>query len=160
MAQLIDDTPYFITVDLLRRYVLLQYPTDDLFAQEVGTAIDETLAEVVTESVFNGHEADYQAWLEFPPEAARLVWEAKTERRKLSALAEAFFRRLAQRMGGPMLLTKGELHRLVRYAELPASAETEICAKLDLLARLFEQARQHGEQIAVTRPARATESAP
>ena len=151
---------YFITPELLRRYVLQQYPTDDLFAQEVSTAIDETLAEVVTQSVFGGNATDYQAWLQFPPEAARLVWEAKTERLKLSTLAEAFFRQLAQRMGGPMLLTKGELHRLVRYAELPASAQTEIRAKLDLLARLFEKARPHGEQIAVTRPAPATESAP
>lgn len=139
---------YFITPELLRRYVLQQYPTDDLFAQEVSTAIDATLAEVVTQSVFDGHAADYQAWLQFPAEAARLVWEAKTERRKLSALAESFFRQLAQRMGGPMLLTKGELHRLVRYAELPASAETEIRGKLDLLERLFEKALRHGEQVA------------
>ncbi|CAH1747340.1 AAA family ATPase [Thauera humireducens] len=140
---------YFVTPDLLRRYAQQQYPSEDLFTQQVNTAIDETLMDVITDSVFDGDDEDYRAWHQLPADAARLVWEAKTERRKMSTIAEAFFRRLAQHLGGPMLLTKGELHRLVAHAELSASAEAEVRSKLDLLARLFEGAQQHGEQVAV-----------
>lgn len=136
---------YFISPDLLRRYAAKQYPEDDLFATQTLTAIDDTLREVITETIFDANQVDYDAWLHSPPEAARLVWEAKTERRKLSAVAEEFFRRLAQKLGVSMLLKKGELHRLVPFSELSASAEIEVRAKLDLLQGLFEQALQHSE---------------
>lgn len=138
---------YFLTPDLLRRYALQQYPADDLFSQEAQTAVEEVLQELITELIFDGSEADYLAWQQVPPEAARLVWEAKTERRKLSALAEEFFRQLARRLGGAMLLTKAELHRLVPFAELSAAAQVEVRIKLDLLETLFRRALRHGEQI-------------
>lgn len=136
---------YFITPDLLRDHALKAYPSDDLFAGEVRAAIDATLAEVLTELVFDGSADDYRAWQQSPADAARLVWEAKSERRKLSALAEEFFRRLAARVGMPMLLRKGELHRLVADATLTPTSQTEVRAKLDLLAELFEVARGHDE---------------
>lgn len=138
---------YFITPDLLRRYAIQQYPADDLFASQTYAVVDEALGAVLTRDVFDGSEVDYRAWCELPSEAARLVWEAKTERRKLSEIAEAFFRELAQRLGVPMLLSKGELHRLVPLAELTAAAEDEIRGKLDLLAELFRAAQPHGEQV-------------
>lgn len=136
---------YFITPDLLRDHALKAYPSDDLFAEQSRTAIEATLDEVLTELVFDGSADDYRAWQQSPADAARLVWEAKTERRKLSTLAEEFFRRLATRMGTPMLLRKGELHRLVAEATLTPAAQTEVRAKLDLLAELFESARGHDE---------------
>lgn len=138
---------YFITPELLRLYARARYPADDLFSQHTYTIIDEVLAEVIEETVFDGDSADYAAWRQSPPEAARLVWEAKTERRKLSALAEDFFRRLARKLGGTLLLKKGELHQLVTYADLSAGAATEVRSKLDLLAELFESARRRGEQV-------------
>lgn len=138
---------YFITPDLLRRYATSQYPADDLFTQQAQLAIDDALAQVIVESVFDGDDADYQAWRQSPPDAARLIWEAKTERRKLSTLAESFFRQLARSLGGAMLLKKGDLHRLVASAQLSVAAESEVRSKLDFLAGLFEQARQHGEQV-------------
>ncbi|MEF8700715.1 MAG: AAA family ATPase [Candidatus Accumulibacter sp. UW20] len=138
---------YFITPDLLRRHALGQYPLDDLLTQQAHAAIDEALTAVVTESVFDGNDVDYQAWHQSPPAAARLIWEAKTERRKLSTLAEAFFRQLARRLGSSMLLTKSDLHRLVPAAELSAGEASEVRSKLDRLALLFGQAQQHGEQV-------------
>ena len=80
-----------------------------------------------------------------PPDAARLIWESRTERMKLSAVAESFFRELAQQLGGTMLLTKGELHRLIPHAELTPAAADEVREKLDLLQALFEQASTHDE---------------
>jgi len=136
---------YFITPELLRDYAYRQYPADDLFTQQAHAAADEALAETLRDDVFGGSQADYDTWATSPADAARLIWEARTERCKLSTLAESFFRRLAQRVGGAMLLKKGELHRLIPYVQLSGSAEVEVRAKLDLLQQLFEQARRHGE---------------
>lgn len=136
---------YFITPELLRDYAYRQYPADDLFTVHARAEVDKALAETLRDDVFGGSHADYDTWATSPPDAARLIWEARTERRKLSTLAESFFRRLAQGLGGAMLLKKGELHRLIPHAQLSAAAETEVRAKLDLLQCLFEQARSHDE---------------
>jgi AAA domain, putative AbiEii toxin, Type IV TA system/AAA ATPase domain len=136
---------YFITPDLLRRFAYQQYPAEDLFASHARQSVDEALAETLIERVFDGSPADHDTWLQSPPDAARLVWESQTARRKLSAIAEEFFRRLAQKVGGGMLLKKGELHRLIAHAELSATAEAEVRSKLDALQVLFERARQHDE---------------
>ncbi|HAZ60163.1 MAG TPA: AAA family ATPase [Gammaproteobacteria bacterium] len=136
---------YFITPDLLRAYAYRQYPVDDLFTQQARSNVDDALAETLCDEVFGGSQADYDTWAASSADAARLIWEARTERRKLSALAESFFRRLAQRVGGAMLLKKGELHRLIPYAELSAAAAAEVRAKLDLLQTLFEPARCRAE---------------
>ena len=137
---------YFITPDLLRRYAYEQYLGDgDLFNQQRKEAIDEALAETLRDDVFAGSQADYETWVNSPPDAARLIWESRTERRKLSTVAEAFFRRLKQKLGGEILLTKGELHRLIPHAQLTSVAEDEIREKLDLLHQLFERAQQYSE---------------
>ncbi|MCC7250229.1 MAG: hypothetical protein IT473_16540, partial [Lysobacter sp.] len=136
---------YFVTPDFLRRYTLAQYPANDLFSRDAQNAMDETLSGIVKDMIFDGNEDDFRSWSASPPDAARLIWEAKTERRKLSAFAEEYFRRLAIRMGGGMLLRKGELHRLVPYSELNSSAETEVRTKLDMLYEIFAQAQLHAE---------------
>ncbi len=136
---------YFITPELLRHYANLQYPADDLFTQEARTAVEEALAETLRDEVFDGDHANYETWRQSPADAARLIWEAQTGRRKLSAVAEGFFRRLAQKTGLGLLLTKGELHRLIPLAALTPSAEDEVRAKLDLLLPLFRQAQARSE---------------
>ncbi len=137
---------YFMTADLLRTYALSQYPTDDLFADAIAlhAAIEDALAEVITDRVFDGVRDDYKAWIGSPPDAVRLVWEAKTERRKLSTVAEDFFRKLASKLGRPMLLTKGELHRLVQFAPV-ATLPPEITQKLNLLAELMTVGKTRDE---------------
>lgn len=127
---------YFITPELLRRYAKSQYPSDDLFAQQTQQAIDEVLNRLVLEQVFDYAQADFDTWAQSNAEVARVLWEAKTERLKLSAFAEEFFRCLAVRIGGQMLLRKGELHRLVAHVS-PSSIPKEVSEKLDLLANLF-----------------------
>lgn len=136
---------YFITPDLLRSYALAHYPADDLFSQQGREAVEDALAQTLRDDVFAGSQADYETWAASPADAARLIWEARTERRKLSAVAEAFFRRLAQKTGAAMLLTKGELHRLIPLAQLTPAAEAEVRQKLDALEPLFKRAQQHGE---------------
>lgn len=129
---------YFITPDLLRRYARQQFAGLDLF-NGFQAEIDQVLDALVMEQVFDGNETDFSAWKRSPSEAARLIWEAKTERRKLSSFAEEFFRRLAQKLGGPMLLKKGELHRLVTHVD-PNTISAEVKEKLDLLDQLFREA--------------------
>lgn len=129
---------YFVTPSLLRTYAASQYVDMELFNGH-QPEIDEVLDALVLEQVFDGNGGDFSTWRQLPPDAAQLVWVSKTERRKLSAFAEEFFRRLAQRLGHPMLLKKGELHRLVENA-LPASIAAEVVEKLDLLAALFTRA--------------------
>ena len=127
---------YFITPDLLRRYAVSHYPADDLFAQQTLTAIDEVLDALVLKQVFDGVQADFDVWRQAGSEASRVLWEAKTERRKLSAFAEEFFRELAARLGGGLLLRKGELHRLITLVP-PAAIPAEVKEKLDRLAEVF-----------------------
>lgn len=136
---------YFITPELLREYAYQHYPADDLFTQHARSHVDEALAETLRDEVFGGSQADYETWAASPTDAARLIWETSTQRRKLSTVAESFFRRLAQRVGGAMLLKKGELHRLIPHAQLAASVQAEVSEKLNLLEQLFQQALRHDE---------------
>jgi ABC-type lipoprotein export system ATPase subunit len=134
---------YFVTPELLSRYAREHYRDMDLFGG-FAEEIDKVLDELVLEQVFRGEEADFNAWKEAPAQAARLIWEAKTERLKLSAFAEEFFRRLPARIGGQMLLRKGELHRMVAHAD-PARIAPEVGEKLTLLEALFRGAEPDEE---------------
>lgn len=129
---------YFVTPDILRQYALAHYADMELFGG-FRIEIDEVLDALILEQVFDSIEVDFQAWKQSPSEAARIVWEAKTERVKLSAFAEEFFRRLSARVAGPMLLKKGELHRLVNIVE-PKTIPPEVIEKLNLLVELFRTA--------------------
>lgn len=126
---------YFVTPDVLRRYARAQYQEMELFAG-FHAEIDSVLDSLLLEQVFGAIEADFLTWKNAPAGAARLVWEARTERLKMSSLAEEFFRRLPGRIGGQMLLKKGDLHVLVAYAD-PATIPAEVSEKLSLLDALF-----------------------
>lgn len=130
---------YVVTPDVLRRYALAQYADMDLFEGHAPD-IEAVLDGLVLNTVFDAVVPDFEAWKGAPPAVARVLWEAKTERRKLSTFAEAFFRQLAQRLGGPMLLTKGSLHRLVPMVD-PLLLPAEVNDMLDRVATLFTDAR-------------------
>ncbi|MCC5840002.1 MAG: AAA family ATPase [Opitutales bacterium] len=134
---------YFITPDLLRRYALAQYQGMELF-DSFGPQINEVLDQLTLEQVFGGNLADFKTWKESPPDAARIVWEAKTERLKLSTFAEAFFRNLATKVQDQMLLRKGELHRLITMTDAKTISD-EVRSKLDELRILFAASKKHEE---------------
>ena len=134
---------YFITPDVLRKYVAAQYHDFELF-QGFSPEAEEVLNALTLECIFSNEEADFNTWKNAAPDAARLLWEAKTERIKLSDFAEEFFRRLAKMLGHPMLLKKGELHRLINFVDV-GSVPVEVSKKLDLLKELFDSARKHEE---------------
>lgn len=129
---------YFITPDLLLRYVAKMNPGLGLFAVEVIQA-EEVLSELIQERVFSGNPKDFVVWQNSAADARRLIWEAKTQAVKLSSFAEEFFRRLKDRTGVEMLLTKGEFHRLVESVD-PETVGGEVREKLDWIAELFQHA--------------------
>ena len=120
-----------------------QYSDLELF-DRFQTETEEVLSQLVLERLFAGNTKDYHTWKNASPEVSKLLWEAKTERLKLSDFAEEFFRHLAQKLGHAMLLKKGELHRLVPYIDR-ATVSQEVTEKLDLLLLLFEVSTQHEE---------------
>lgn len=129
---------YFVTPDVLCRFARHAYRDLPIFGQ-FESEIDDVFNGLTMEHVFAGNARDFTTWQALESDAARLLWEARTERVKLSDFAEEFFRRLAYRLGHAMLLRKGELHRLVEFAD-PAEIPDEVAGKLDLLADLFSGA--------------------
>ena len=129
---------YFITPSLLLGYVAKMKLELGLFAVDADLA-DDVLSGLIQERVFGGDRDDYLVWKNSASDAGRLIWEAKTQSVKLSSFAEEFFRRLRDRTGLEMLLTKGEFHRLVESAD-SAGIPREVKDKLDLIADLFQKA--------------------
>lgn len=132
---------YFITPEVLRSEVVEQYGDSSPFVHRA----DEVLDALILERTFDGREEDLATWKNAGPDAARLLWQARTERLKLSDFAEEFFRRLANETGHAMLLRKGELHRLARFVH-PSSIPPEVSEKLELLKGLFERAHPNEGQ--------------
>jgi hypothetical protein len=129
---------YFITPNLLLGYVAKMNLELGLFAVATDLA-DDVLSGLIQERVFGGDRDDYLVWKNSASDAGRLIWEAKTQSVKLSSFAEEFFRRLRDRTGLEILLTKGEFHRLVESAD-SAGIPREVKDKLDLIADLFQKA--------------------
>jgi hypothetical protein len=132
---------YFVSPDVLRRYAVSQLAEMSLF-DGFKEEINQVLDALVLERVFESVDADFQAWKQASSETSRILWEAKTQRLKLSVFAEEFFRQLAARIGGSMMLKKGELHRLISVVE-PKTIVPEVSEKLDLLHELFNAAAKY-----------------
>jgi hypothetical protein len=126
---------YFLTPDILLAFVARHNDSLGLFAVERQIA-QSVMDEVVLGHVFGGADKDFQLWRAADPATGRLIWEAKTKTLKLSAIAEAFFRRLRDQSDFEILLSKGEFHRLVDFVD-PDTVPREIHEKLDLLSELF-----------------------
>jgi predicted ATPase len=136
---------YFVAPELLRRYAMLRYQGMELF-DGFRSQIESVLDGLILETVFGGERGDFDTWKHSPADAARIIWEAKTERQKLSSFAEEFFRRLAHEVGGQMLLRKGELHRLIEHLDVKLIS-SEVSLKLDELKVLFEMALKRDEVL-------------
>lgn len=126
---------YFITPDLLLRYVAQVGPELGLFSIDAQQA-EDVMQDHVREWVFGGDGNNFAVWRNASSEAANLIWEAQTQRMKLSAFAEDYFRRLRDRTGFELLLTKGEFHQLVALVDAKM-IPSEVGEKLGLVEDLF-----------------------
>jgi ABC-type branched-subunit amino acid transport system ATPase component len=131
---------YFITPELLRRHAVAAYADLDLFDAN-RAAVDEVMDDLMLDRVFSGNANDLDVFRASTGDTRRLLWVAKTERLKLSDFAEEFFRRLSTRLGMPMLLRKGELHRLLDDVD-PRDLPREVYEKLDVLHALLLRAAE------------------
>ena len=145
---------YVVTPDVLRRAAAEHYGGTPLFADQAVEMAETVLEALILERVFDGRGQDLATWKQADAAAARLLWEARTERLKLSDFAEEFFRRLADALGHAMLFRKGDLHRLVRHVD-PASIPPEVAEKLDLLKALFDGAAPEEDACSRRPPALA-----
>ncbi len=136
---------YFITPDLLLGYVAKTNPDLGLFSLDTEHA-SEVLDKLIQDRIFPGAADDYRVWKSSAIDARRLIWEAKTQAVKLSSFAEEFFRRLKDRTGVEMLLTKGEFHQLVASVD-PSGIPREVLERLELVADLFEHASAMAEPL-------------
>lgn len=123
---------YFVTPDLLTRYTLKDA---DLFSPRAAD-VQAVMDGLVLEYVFDSSRPDFQTWKESPARAAALIWASKTGQRDLATFAELFFQRLSARVGGPPLLARDALHRLVPLAD-PVAIDPQVGAVLDRLHALF-----------------------
>lgn len=129
---------YFVSPDVLKKFVESAYG-DQGGNSEIGLAVDEVLDELILERIYSGNAEQFDTYKESEPARAPVIWELSTRNVKLSYFAEEFFRCLALRLDHPMLLRKGELHRLIEFMD-SAVIPTEVTRKLDALAELFANA--------------------
>ncbi len=129
---------YFVRPELLLKFVRNSYQNEPLFAE--ADRASQILDQLIVEVVFDGKVDDFRTYNEASSDQKRLIWDTKTERIKLSSLAEEFFRRLSVDLGVAMLLRKGELHQLVKYAS-PEDIPDEVSSQLTKLEELFRCAR-------------------
>jgi AAA15 family ATPase/GTPase len=127
---------YFITPELLRKYTLNQYQTGNLFDDVNPEDVQGVLDDLVLEEVFGGEEDNFNTWKSAQTDQSRLIWETSTKLIKMSTFAEEYFRRLSDRLDRPMLLRKGQLHRLVEIVDAK-SISHEVVEKLDALKMLL-----------------------
>ncbi len=128
---------FFVAPDVLLKYAKDQYSNAPQFSfGDFERDMSDVLDTLTVERVFDRQESDFATWKNLGSGAARLLWDAKTKSVKLSDFAEEFFRRLADRLGHPMLLRKSELHHLVPFSSAEAIVD-EVHEKLDSLARLL-----------------------
>jgi hypothetical protein len=130
---------YIVTPDVLRNFALSTCADVPLLFDHYREAVETILNELIQVQLFDDVADDFKAYQAAAPEVARLLWSSKTEHMKLSAFAEAFFQRLAQSLQEPVLLKKGEFHRLVEFVE-PKQLAAEVNEKLDKLYTLFKDA--------------------
>lgn len=126
---------FFITPELLRTYTTNQYETGNLFDFVSPDDVNEVLDNLVLEIVFGGSQTNFNTWKSAQPDQAQLIWETSTKQIKLSSFAEEYFRRLSEKLGRPMLLRKGELHRLVQFVDAK-NIPDEVAQKLNALIAL------------------------
>jgi ABC-type cobalamin/Fe3+-siderophores transport system ATPase subunit len=126
---------YFITPEVLMNYIEDRHKNEAqyLFKNEDVSVFRQVLNAALLEMVFQGNRQLLDDYFSIGSEAKRFM----LNKIKMSAFAEEVFRRYAEQMNQPMVLTKGELYRLVPFCP-PSDIPPEVAEKLDLLVKYLE----------------------
>jgi ABC-type branched-subunit amino acid transport system ATPase component len=123
---------YFVTPELLQRWVADQLGPEELFA----TARTSVMKELLRERVFAENPEDLETFQRADEPTRRALWRGQTQYLKLSSFADEYFRRIAATTATPMLLRKGSLHQLIGACD-PAELNGDVKEKLDALLDLL-----------------------
>ena len=127
------------TTSSLESYYLTQFRTitgSSRYPVSPKNRAPKILDKLIQERIFDDNPENFDIWMETSSKAQRLVWEGKATTHKLSALAEEFYEKLADAIGGPVLYRKGKLYDLIKLVE-PESIPKEITEKLNLIQKLL-----------------------
>jgi predicted ATPase len=126
---------YFISPDVMIRFFGDRYkkPEQDLFMQGDVNVFTQSLNEVLLSAVFDNSGEVLDQYHKGSRDVKRFMLRTT----KMSEFAEEVFRRYAEKMGQPLLLTKGEFYRLVPFCPVEEIPK-EVSEKLDMLAAYLE----------------------
>ena len=126
---------YFITPEVLIEFVKYRHSQaeQELFMHEDVEVFIQSLDEILLSKVFKNNAEILGQYHKSSKDVKRFMLQSV----KMSEFAEDVFRCYAGKMNQPMLLTKGELYRLVPFCpveEIPR----EVTEKLDMLVKYLD----------------------
>jgi hypothetical protein len=126
---------YFLSPEVMIKFVedRCKNKGQDLFVHEDIDIFKRSLNETLLSTVFNNSNEILEQYHRGGGEVKRFM----LRNTKMSEFAEEVFRRYANKMDHPMLLTKGELSRLVPFCPVDA-IPPEVTEKLDMLVQYLE----------------------
>jgi ABC-type branched-subunit amino acid transport system ATPase component len=122
---------YFVTPQVLLDWA--QPVVADLFSDQRLATLDQ----LILAMIFDGSYSDFANYQAANPATQATLWRAQTQTKKLSLFAEAYFRHLANATGGPIMLRKRDLYRLIERCDVN-SIDLEVVDKLDAIYRLVQ----------------------
>jgi ABC-type branched-subunit amino acid transport system ATPase component len=122
---------YFVTPQVLLDWA--QPVVADLFSDQRLATLDQ----LILAMIFDGSDSDFANYQAANPATQATLWRAQTQTKKLSLFAEAYFRNLANATGGPIMLRKRDLYRLIERCDVN-SIDLEVVEKLDAIYRLVQ----------------------
>jgi hypothetical protein len=122
---------YFVTPQVLLDWA--QPVVADLFSDQRLATLDQ----LILAMIFDGSDSDFANYQAANPATQDTLWRAQTQTKKLSLFAEAYFRHLANATGGPIMLRKRDLYRLIERCDVN-SIDLEVVDKLDAIYRLVQ----------------------
>jgi predicted ATPase len=122
---------YFVTPQVLLDWA--QPVVADLFSDQRLATLDQ----LILAMIFDGSYSDFANYQAANPATQDTLWRAQTQTKKLSLFAEAYFRHLANATGGPIMLRKRDLYRLIERCDVN-SIDLEVVDKLDAIYRLVQ----------------------
>jgi AAA15 family ATPase/GTPase len=128
---------YFLSPETLISFIEDRHKEveQDLFTHENVEIFTQALNEVLLLKVFENSSEVLEQYYKGGRELRRML----LRNTKMSEIAEEVFRRYAEKMNQPMLLTKGEFYRLVPFCPVGEIPE-EVREKLDMLVQYLEYA--------------------
>jgi hypothetical protein len=124
---------YFITPDVLSRYIADQYHEDTLFQDTVIDNFNDVIYEILLETIFDNKKellGEYQ-------QASSGMKRTLLRNTKMSQFAEDVFQRYAQKYKQPVLLKKREFYKLIPFCPVEEIPK-EVYEKLDILVKYLE----------------------